>query len=234
MQAIVQAGGEGIRLRPHTSILPKPLLPLGDTPLIDVLLHGLVRVGFDDIIVITCYKHQLVESVVKQKKYPGIKLRFYQELTPLSTVGVLPMLRGLADDFILVNADILTVLNFRRLLEFHQLSGRIMTMAVLQRKERIDLGIVQVGKDNTVVDYVEKPVHHFNANMGCYAFNKRIVAHIPKGKPMGIDDLIYVLLQDKQDIGAFVFAGYWRDCGRIDDFEIAAKDYQDSPQLFEA
>ena len=232
MQAIVQAGGQGVRLRPSTSILPKPLLPLGDTPLIDVLLHGLTKVGFDDIIIATGYKHNLVESVVKQKKYTGVKIRFYQESQPLCTVGVLPMLRGLADNFLVVNADILTVLNFRRLLEYHVQSDKIMTVSVLQRKERIDLGIVQVGENSTVVDYVEKPVYHFTSNMGCYAFSKRIVAQIPKGKPMGIDDLIYVLLQDKQSIGAFMFAGYWRDCGRLSDFEEAVIDYQANPGIF--
>lgn len=225
------AGGKGVRLRPYSYVIPKPLAIIGDTPIIEILLHQLACYGFDDIILLLGYKSEMIQAVVGDGLKWGVKIRCVVEETPLGTVGGVRLISDeLAENFLVMNADVLTVLNYRRFMEFHL--GNLITLGAIRRLESISLGILEVTNGSTVIDYREKPIYHFLATMGINCFNKRILDFIPPGKHFDMDDLLFTLLKEGEEVKAFIFSGLWMDIGRADMYEEACRVFEKSPATF--
>ena len=232
-QAILLAGGKGTRLRPSTVVVPKPLAVLGDTSIIEIILSQLARWGFEDIIVLLGYKPEMIRAVIGDGSKWNISIRSVVEELPLGTVGGVKLISDmLADNFLVMNADILTVLNYRRIYDYHTQGKNLATIGSVRRMEAIQLGVLEVNGSSEIIDYREKPIYHFLATMGIHCFSKRILDFIPPGKPFGLDDLLFTLLDAKERIQAFIFSGLWMDIGRPDDFERAYYLFEKSPETF--
>ena len=220
------AGGQGSRLKPATHIVPKPLIPIGDTPIIEILVKQLQKRCFDNIVVTLNYKPGMIRTVLNR-----YDLNYYEEDEPLGTLGCLPFL-DLEDTFLVIHADVLSTINYRRVYEYQHFSDSIATIGVVQQKEKIHLGVVDLSEDGDVVDFREKPLYHFKAFMGVSAYSKRILDFIPKGKAFGLDDMIYSLLDAEERIQGFLFNGLYFDVGRPDLYEKAARRYLKDPAVF--
>ncbi len=224
MKAIVLAGGKGTRLAPYTHILPKPLMPIGDMPILEVLIQQMKRSGITDVILTVGHLAHLLESYFQDGSKYGINIRYSREDEPLGTAGPLSLIQDLNDTFLVTNGDVLTTLDLRNLFEFHRQNDGCATIAMHERKVQIDLGVIQLDGGNKVVGYIEKPSMDYCASMGIYVFEPKVLDYIPKGKYLDLPDLVNILLENEERVIGFPFQGYWQDLGRSDDYQQANKD----------
>ena len=175
MQAIILAGGKGRRLMPYTTVLPKPLMPIGDYPIIEVILRQLKRCGFSRVSICTGYLHELIHAYLDSNKTLGLKIAYSHEETPLGTIGPLRLIDNLDDTFLVMNGDILTDLDYRKLIGFHKNCEAVATVATYQRDVNIDFGVLEQNADHKIIAFREKPTFHFDVSMGIYVFSKKIL-----------------------------------------------------------
>lgn len=228
MRAVLLAGGEGQRLRPYTSVLPKPLMPVGDRPIMDVIVRQLRAAGAARITVATGYLAELIEVFFGDGSKYGVAIDYFREEEPLGTVGSLALIDGLDDDFLVMNGDVLTNLDYRRLLEDHRRSDAVATIATQRREVEISLGVLRFedeGDPTRLTDYVEKPRIDYQASMGVYCFSPEVINHIEPGVRLDFPDLVLRLVQRGFTVRAWPSSDYWRDIGRHDDYEMALDDF---------
>lgn len=225
MKAVILAGGKGTRLAPYTKILPKPLVPIGDMPILEVLIRQLKRCGVDEIILSVGHLSNLLQAFFKDGSQYGLQISYSVEDKPLGTVGPLLLIPRPAEAFFLLNGDVLTMLDFRELLAFHRSAGAAATIAMHQRSVKIDLGVIETDGHNRVSAYIEKPTHHYAVSMGIYVFEPRVIDHIPGGF-FDFPDLINKLLAAGETVCGFPYDGYWQDLGNPADYEQAAQDFE--------
>ncbi len=222
MRAIILAGGKGTRLRPYTTTIPKPLVPVGELSIMEIVIRQLKRCGFDHITVAVNHQANLIRAFFEDGKRWGIFIDYSMEDKPLSTMGPLQLIDDLPDYFLVMNGDILTDINYAGFYDLHIESGAIGTIATYQRDAKIDFGVLQYeGAQHRINGFVEKPVEHFNVSMGIYMLSREIMRYIPAGVPFGFDDLMLKLIAEQQDVRAYPFNGYWLDIGRPDDYDRA-------------
>jgi NDP-sugar pyrophosphorylase family protein len=235
MQAVILAGGKGRRLRPYTTVLPKPLMPLGDMPIIEVVLRQLAASGFDQVTVAVGYLAELLMAYCGDGSKFGLKLRYSREEEPLGTAGPLALIDGLrhGDAFLVMNGDVLTSLDLRSLVQQHRASGAVATIATHQRQQQINYGIIESDEESRVTAYIEKPVHRYQVSMGIYVLEPTVLDWIPRGRYLDLPDLVRQLMAAGQPVMAYPFDGYWLDIGRHDDYEQAVEEFEAMrPQLF--
>jgi NDP-sugar pyrophosphorylase family protein len=220
-RAVVLAGGQGQRLRPYTTVLPKPLLPVGDQPILRRVLGALGAAGFRDVTLSVGHLAELIMLFFGDGSKEGMRLTYAVEETPLNTIGPLAFIDGLGDDFLVMNGDVLTDLDLEALWQDHLASGAILTIATHTREVRIDFGVLQHQQDHRVTAFVEKPRLPYTVSMGVYILNKRCLDYVPKGKPFGFDQLVLALLAAQEHIRSFPHRGKWLDLGRPEDYETA-------------
>lgn len=226
MQAIILAGGKGRRLLPYTTVLPKPLMPIGDYPIIEVILRQLKRSGFNKISISTGYLHELIHAYLDSNKTLGLNIDYSHEETPLGTIGPLRLIENLEDTFLVMNGDILTDLDYRKLIESHKKRGAIATVATYQRDANIDFGVLEQDLEHKIIAFREKPTYHFDVSMGVYVFSKRILDYVPVGTPFGFDQLMYALIAKNEDVYSYPHTGYWLDIGRPDDYARSIEEFE--------
>jgi NDP-sugar pyrophosphorylase family protein len=226
MQAIILAGGKGRRLLPYTTVLPKPLMPIGDYPIIEVILKQLKRYGFTRISISTGYLHELIHAYLDSNKTLGLKIEYSHEETPLGTIGPLRLIEDLEDTFLVMNGDILTDLDYRKLIESHKKHGAIATVATYQRDTNIDFGVLEQNSEHKIIAFKEKPVFHFDVSMGVYVFSRKILDYVPAGTPFGFDQLMYALIAKNEQVYSYPHAGYWLDIGRPDDYARSIEEFE--------
>lgn len=219
------AGGKGTRLSPYTKILPKPLLPIGDMPILEVMIRQMKHVGVDEIFLTVGHLSGLLRAFFQDGEQWGVKLHYYVEDFPMGTVGALAQITGLVDTFLVANGDVLTTLDMKDLLAFHHRQGACATIAVHHRKVKIDFGVLQLNGDSTVAGYLEKPTHDYMVSMGIYVFEPAVVAYVPEKQYLDFPDLILKLIAAGEKVVAYPYEGYWQDLGRPDDYEQAANDF---------
>jgi len=224
-QAIILAGGKGTRLRPYTVSLPKPLMPVGDYPILEIMILQLARSGFSRIILAVNHQAELIKAYFGNGSRFGIEILYSLEKKPLGTVGPLGFIKDLDKNFLVMNGDILTDLNFEQLFELHESKKNLLTVSTYRRSTKIDYGVLDLSSDDNVIGFREKPVLEFNVSMGVYVMNKKILNHIPK-KKFGFDDLILCLLARNEKVAVNIYDGYWMDIGRPDDFFSANEDFE--------
>jgi NDP-sugar pyrophosphorylase family protein len=221
VRAVVLAGGRGRRLSPYTAVFPKPLVPLGDRPILEIVIGQLRRAGFDRLTLAVGHLAGLIEAYFGDGSRFGVRIEYALETEPLGTAGPLSMLSGIDEDFLVMNGDVLTDLDFGRLLDAHRESDAIATIGVYRKPVDVTLGVVEVDGGDQVTDYVEKPALHYLVSTGVYGFRPDVLRYLDRGVPCHIPDLILRLIGKGERVHAHRHEGYWLDIGRPEDYEVA-------------
>ncbi|HEV7772194.1 MAG TPA: sugar phosphate nucleotidyltransferase [Conexibacter sp.] len=232
MRAIVMAGGRGTRMLPYTTVLPKPLLPVGERPVLAILLEQLAAAGATRIDVCIGYLGELIRAYLAETP-PAIgdtQLAFHTESEPLGTAGALSEIASLDEPFLSLNGDVLTSLSFAALMDEHRASGAAITIAAQAQDTEISSGVLELSGDR-VTAYIEKPTLTHLVSLGIYALAPRALEHLPPGR-VDIPTLVDVLLAAGEDVRAHRFDGAWFDIGTIGEHEAAAKALADDPGRF--
>ncbi len=232
MKAVVLAGGKGTRLAPYTRIIPKPMMPIGDKAILEVMLHQMKRAGITEVILTVGHLAGLMRAFFQDGAHLGVNICYSMEDYPLGTAGPLSLINGLDDTFLVCNGDVLTTLNLAELIEFHCQNQGVATIASHTRQVNIDLGVIQTDGDHTIVGYQEKPVINYLVSMGIYIFEPIVLQYIPTGQYLDFPDLIKKLVADKKKVVAYPYTGYWEDLGRPDDYEQANVDFEQMRKQF--
>jgi NDP-mannose synthase len=229
-KAIVLAGGKGSRLGPYTTVLPKPLLPIGDRAILDVVVHQLRSHGFTDLTLAVGYLAHLIEAVFGDGSEHGVSIGYHLEKEPLGTAGALATIEGLDETFLAMNGDVLTSIDYGHLFEVHRRAGNILTIATHRRIVRADYGVIrldgQVGETSAVVGYDEKPEIPYTVSMGVYVAEPAVLDYVDSGSYLDVPDLVVRLLEHREPVGSFLYDGYWLDIGRHEDYEQAILEYE--------
>jgi NDP-sugar pyrophosphorylase family protein len=231
-QAVILAGGRGRRLLPYTTVLPKPLMPVGEYPILEVILRQLERTGFTDVVICTGHLHEIIRAYLAQSNHPGLSIRFTHEDEPLGTIGPLRLIDRLEDTFLVMNGDILTDLDYRKLLEAHRQRKAMATIATYHREVNVDFGVLEPDSEGRIRAFREKPTYPFEVSMGIYAFEKEILAFVPEGRAFGFDELMLALIAGGAPVYSYPHRGYWLDIGRPDDYERSIVEFERYRDLF--
>ena len=234
MKAVILAGGKGTRLKPYTTVFPKPLMPIGDKPILDIVVRQLKMHGFDEIIIAVGYLAELIMTFFNDGAKYGIKIKYSREDKPLGTAGALALMKEeLNDTFLMMNGDILSTIDYSDLIKYHIKNESIATIALKKRKIGIDFGIVEQDNTNTIKNYIEKPTIDYLVSMGVYVFDPEVLEYIKPNKKLDFPDLIKVLISNRKTVKGYVYDGYWLDIGRPDDYERANREIEEiSDKLF--
>jgi len=196
MQAIILAGGKGTRLAPYTTVFPKPLMPIGDMPILEIVIRQLKKHGFTKIVLAVGHLAGLIEAYFGSKW--GVEITYSREDEPLGTAGPLALIDDLDEIFLVMNGDLLTNIDYKDV--------------------PISLGVLELDGEGNITDYVEKPTLKYKVSMGIYIFNKNILNYIGRGKYLDFPDLIKTLIQNGENVSGYMFEGYWMDIGRHEDY----------------
>ncbi|MBN2119184.1 MAG: NTP transferase domain-containing protein [Anaerolineales bacterium] len=221
MRAIILAGGIGTRLAPYTTIFPKPLMPIGNMPILEIVMRQLASHGFQDLTLAVGYLAELLMAYCGDGSKFNVHLDYSREDEPLGTAGPLALVPNLNETFLVMNGDLLTTINYSSMLDYHRKRGAIATLARYQRDVEIDLGVIESNSDGWLSNYIEKPTLHYAVSMGIYIFEPEIMAYIPYGQRLDLPELLKKLLAEGQQVNTFEFNGYWLDIGRHEDYEKA-------------
>jgi NDP-sugar pyrophosphorylase family protein len=227
MHAVILAGGKGVRLRPYTTALPKPLVPIGDShAILEIVLEQLASFGFRSVTLAINHLGPLIRAFVGDGARWGLSVEYVEESLPLSTVGPLFGLKDrLPDHFLVMNGDVLTDLDYGELLQAHVMSGAPLTVAVAERETKIEFGVLAIEGDK-VVGFTEKPSMTYQVSMGVYGMSRRTLSPYPEGLAFGFDQLVLDLLDAGDHPASHAFAGYWLDIGRPEDYDAANRDFE--------
>jgi len=235
MKTVILAGGKGTRLAPYTTIFPKPLVPIGDRPILEIIIRQLVRQDLRDVLLSVGHLGELIEAYFQNghRNIPGLKLEYFREKQPLGTAGSLAMIPGLDETFLAMNGDILTTLDYQALVRHHRQQQAALTIAMHQKDVRIDLGVLKTDEQGDLTSYQEKPLYSFQVSMGIYVYEPHVLRHMPKGQYMDFPDLVKLLLNKGERIAGFASQDYWLDIGRREDYELAQLEYNDRAGEFQ-
>jgi len=225
-RAIVLAGGRGTRLAPYTTVLPKPLMPIGDMPILEILLRQLRRAGIRHVTLAVGHLAALLEAYFGDGSRLGISLDYSYEDEPAGTAGPLALLDDLDDTFLVMNGDLLTSIDFLDLLGSHRARGAAITVGLFEKQVPLDLGVVETSEDGRVTNYIEKPTLTYDVSVGIYAMQPAVLQHIDRGERLDLPDLVLRLIAAGADVHAYRFSGTWFDIGRPDDYAAASEHFE--------
>jgi NDP-sugar pyrophosphorylase family protein len=231
-RAVVLAGGQGTRLRPYTVVLPKPLMPIGEQSILEVIVHQLVYYGFKHITLAVNHQANLIKAFFGDGHHWGARIDYSLEKQALSTIAPLRLIEDLPENFLLMNGDVLTDLDFDRFYRAHTAETRLFTVAAYRRTHTIDYGVLQVDSSNVLRAFDEKPTATYLVSMGVYAINRAVLAQVPPGKPYGFDNLMTDLLARGEKVHVDPYDGYWLDIGRPDDYMKAIEEFEQKKHHF--
>jgi NDP-sugar pyrophosphorylase family protein len=227
MRAVILAGGKGTRLRPFTTNIPKPVVPVGDMAIMEIVLRQLVAAGCDHATVAVNHLAHVIMAYFGDGSRFGLTIDYSFEPKPLGTIGPLKLMSDLPDNFLVMNGDVLTDLDYRAFFKTHSSSGAAGTVATYEREARIDFGVLEFENagERRITHFIEKPVKHFSVSMGVYAFNKKILAMVPEDQLYGFDNLMISMIKGDWDVRAYPHDGYWLDIGRPEDYDRANEEW---------
>jgi NDP-sugar pyrophosphorylase family protein len=230
--AIVLAGGKGTRLKPFTMMLPKPLLPLGDLPILEVILRQLGASGFTRVVLTLGHMAPVFRTHFGSGGDYGIEIAYLTEDQPLGTAAPLRQLQDPPEEFLVMNGDLLTDLNFAGLMAAHRASGAAATISVAARQEKVDYGVIDIAEDGRFLDYREKPVLPYYVSMGINVLSARALRQIPATGRFDMPDLMLALHRQGEKVHCYRPGCYWQDIGRFDDYARASEDFVADPTRF--
>jgi NDP-mannose synthase len=232
MRAVILAGGKGARLRPYTVVLPKPLMPIGEYPILEVIVRQLVYSGFEHITMAINHQAEIIRAFFGNGEKWGTKIDYSLEDRPLSTMGPLRLIKDLPEDFLVMNGDILTDLNFKDFFEYHVGRKNIFTISSYEREVRTEYGVLETDDKERLIGFKEKPVLRYNVSMGIYMANRKVLEYIPEGVTYGFDDLMLDLIRNNKAASVERFKGYWLDIGRPEDYMQAIEEFDTLKEKF--
>jgi NDP-mannose synthase len=233
MRAIILAGGKGTRLAPYTTAFPKPLMPVCGTPILELIILRLHQCGFDDLTLCVGYLAHLIEAYFGDGSYLGVKITYSREGEPLGTAGPLSLVPPSSEPFLVVNADVLSTLDYCEMYQYHCQNAAALTVGVYPKRIKIDLGVLNTNGENEVIEYVEKPELEYQVSMGVYVVDP--VAHLAIGRNERLDlpQLVTRLLARGQRVLGYRFDGLWLDIGKPTDFEQASIEFMQNSGLWQ-
>lgn len=226
MRVIILAGGKGVRLAPVTEVIPKPLVPIGGMPILEFILRRLKNHGLTSITLAVGYLAELIRAYFGDGSRYGVHLTYSYESEPLGTAGPLSLIEGLDKPFIVMNADVMTNIDFNKLVHFHRSHAGVATISAHAIKVKIDLGVIVKDGNSRITDYVEKPTTEHLVSMGIYVFEPQVLDFIEKDKYLDFPDLIKILLQQGLPVHHYHFKGFWLDIGRHEDYAKANAEFE--------
>jgi NDP-mannose synthase len=232
VKAVVLAGGKGARLAPYTSILPKPLMPIGDRSILELVIGQFAAFGITDVTLCVGYLSHLIEAVLESRGDDGVQIKFVREKEALGTAAPLRLVEGLDQTFLAMNGDVLTTLPYDGFIRYHRRNRNALTIATRERQIQIDYGVLHLGENgrrNQVAAYVEKPRMTSVVSMGIYALEPKALKYIPESGYFDFPDLVQALLAAGEKVGAYRYDGLWFDIGRRDDYEEAVAAWREVP-----
>ena len=234
MNAVILAGGKGTRLAPYNTVFPKPLVPLGDRPILDILIHQLSYYGFDRIILSLGYLAELIQAYFHDGSphVENAEIHFVREDEPLGTVGSLKLISFQEEaPFLVINGDVLTTMDFGKLLAYHKKKGGELSIAMHRKKVKLDLGVMEVDEENILKSFQEKPELHSLVSMGVYVYELSALNYIKKGEYLDFPDLVQRMLQDGRKIVGYPSDDYWMDLGSHADYGKAQDEFESMREL---
>lgn len=231
-RAIILAGGMGTRLRPYTVVLPKPLMPIGQYPILEVIIRQLSKAGYSHITLAVNHQAEIIKAFFQDGAKWGIKIDYSFEEIPLGTMGPLQLIKDLPDNFLVMNGDILTDLNFANFYDQHVNSERMFSISSVLRKHKIDYGVLEADSNGFLVGMKEKPEVGYHVSMGVYMLSKKILNYIPENTSFGFDSLMQKMLEGNKKVSVVPFSGYWLDIGRPDDYAKAIDEFENLGDKF--
>lgn len=226
MKIVILAGGKGKRLAPYTMVLPKPLMPVGGYPILEILIRQLKQCGLKDITLAVGHLGELIQTFFGDGKRLQVRIKYVFENKPLGTAGPLASIRGLDKTFLVMNGDLLTTLNFSRLLKYHKKNRSIATIATHRESVKVDYGVIKYNQEKRLVDYIEKPTLPYSVSMGVYVFEPEVLKYIKRGRRLDFPDLVKILLKEKKKVLAYESEDLWLDIGRQKDYELAIEQFE--------
>jgi NDP-sugar pyrophosphorylase family protein len=222
LKAVILAGGKGTRLRPYTKIFPKPLVPIDDKPVLEIIINKLVKNGIQDIILAVGHLSELIQTFFGDGSKFGVNIEYSREDEPLGTAGPLNKVKDkLTKTFLMMNGDVLTSLDITDLVKFHQDQGAVATVALNKRKVEIDYGVVETDDRSTITKWTEKPTLENHVSMGIYILEPEVLNCIPEGEPFDLPDLIRTLIENGKVVKGYLYDGFWLDLGKPEDYDRA-------------
>jgi NDP-sugar pyrophosphorylase family protein len=222
---VILAGGKGTRLMPYTTALPKPLMPVGQYPILDILLKQLANQGFRKITLAVGHLAGLIQAYFKDGEDWGVEITYSYETSPLGTAGPLAKLPKHERAMLVLNGDLLTSLDFSRIVRFHYENTAIATIGTKRRTETVQFGVVEKESNGQIVQFREKPNLDYLVSMGIYVFSPVVREFIPRAQKFDFPDLVQRLLSNDKKVLAYESEAYWMDIGRPDDYEQANEDF---------
>jgi NDP-sugar pyrophosphorylase family protein len=228
MKAIILAGGKGTRLAPYTTVFPKPLMPIDGMPILEVIIRQLAHFRIRDIVfTVSQQSEPLLSAYFGNGDRYGVDIRYSKEEEPLGTAGPLSVIPNLPETFLVMNGDILTTLNYQKLIRYHRQHRGMVTIAMSQKKVQLELGVMEFNHAHQLTRYVEKPTLSYSVSMGIYVFERKILRWIPSGRYLDFPELIQKLIKRKKSVVCYPSNDFWLDIGRHEDYEEAQKKFQE-------
>lgn len=230
--AVILAGGKGTRLKPYTVVLPKPLMPLGDYPILEIIVRQLAYYGFDRIIMAVNHQADIIKAFFGNGERWGVTIEYSLENIPLSTMGPLKLIDELPEDFLIMNGDVICDLNFEDFYQFHIKKKSIFTISSCEREVKSEFGVLEVDSMGNLNGFKEKPICKYNVSMGIYMANTKVLEFIPENQAYGFDTLMLDLINKNTKASVRTFNGYWLDIGKPDDYLQAVNEFDDLKHKF--
>jgi NDP-sugar pyrophosphorylase family protein len=227
MKAIILAGGKGTRLAPYTTVFPKPLMPIDGMPILEVIIKQLAHFEVRELVLtVSRQSEPLLSAYFGNGKKYGVRVYYSKEEEALGTVGPLSLIQDLPDTFLVMNGDILTSLNYRKLIQYHRQQKGIVTIAMNRKKVQLELGVMEFNPAHQLTRYTEKPALTYSVSMGIYVFEKKVLKWIPTKKYLDFPELIQKLIRQKEKVVCYPSNDFWLDIGSPEDYEEAQKKFQ--------
>jgi len=233
MRAAILAGGRGTRLAPYTTVLPKPLVPVGERPILELILRQLHSCGFSHVDLCVGHLGELIRAYLSESGVApeGLNITYHYEDEPLGTAGAVRKLKPPDGPMLVMNGDILTNLDYAELMKFHEREDATLTIASHMTEVNIDLGVIE-GEDSVVTGYVEKPTLGYEVSMGIYVYSPKAAAMVPEGR-FDFPDLVLALVAAEEPVRKYSFGGHWFDIGTAGQLERATAAYETSPEIYD-
>ncbi len=224
MRAVILAGGKGTRLAPYTTVFPKPLMPIGEMPILEIVLRQLAHHNIQDITLAVGYLAELLMAYCGDGSKFGVKLDYSREEQPLGTAGPISLIQNLQETFLVMNGDLLTTIDYSAMWKFHKERGAIATLASYRREVKIDLGVIE-SENGWVKGYIEKPTYQYAVSTGIYIFEPEVLKYVGQGQRLDLPELVLRLIRADHKVNIYNFNGYWLDIGRHDDYDSAIQEF---------
>lgn len=228
MKTIILAGGKGARLAPYTTVFPKPLMPIDGMPILEVIVRQLVHFRLREIVFTVSHQSEpLLSAFFGNGSQYGVNISYSREEKPLGTAGPLSLVQDLPESFLVMNGDVLTALDYRKLIRYHRQKRAMVTIAMSQKKIPLEFGVMEFSRAHRLARYIEKPILSYDVSMGVYVFEKRVLKWVPSNRYLDFPELIQRLIKKGEKIVCYPSRDFWLDIGRHEDYEEAQKKFRE-------